>query len=129
MQQGSEEHLQYMREYSKKRYEQRIKDAIAFLGGKCTKCGVMEDLNFDHIDGSTKTANVTSITRSKEEVFWDEVRKCQLLCIKCHEEKTLTERGQESAKTAHGTLSSYRYCKCEKCTACWKEYMRNYRGK
>jgi len=64
-----------------------------------------------------------------EEVFDLEISKCQLLCKKCHEEKTLLDMGRVSAKITHGTLSSYRYCKCGSCKKAKSEYMRSFRKK
>lgn len=50
----------------------------------------------------------------------------QLLCRSCHEAKTLVDRGQESAKESHGTLSSYKYCKCNLCKKAKADYMSRY---
>jgi len=52
-----------------------------------------------------------------------------LLCKKCHEEKTLLDMGRVSAKITHGTVSSYRYCKCELCKKAKSEYMKVFREK
>lgn len=127
MRKGSEEYRQYIREYSKRRYEERIQAALTYLGGKCIKCGSTTNLEFDHIDRSTKIKSVTSLTRHKEEVFWTEVKKCQLLCSNCHDQKSYLEDPRPPARGSHGTLSSYQYCRCEECRAAFNKYKRELR--
>jgi len=61
------------------------------LGGACAKCGETEGLQFDHVDPSTKEAEIShiigwSIAKSEPEFL-----KCQLLCGPCHKEKTRIE--------------------------------------
>lgn len=65
--------------------------AKASLGDVCVKCGSDENIEFDHIDPSTKLGSIASMIDSKKEVFWTEVRKCQLLCRDCHVIKTRNE--------------------------------------
>lgn len=115
---------EYMRDYMLRRYHERMNQARAFLGGKCAKCGDVNDLELDHIDRSTKSFTIGSLWSVNKEKFWAEVRKCQLLCLKCHAEKTLVDLGQKSAKLTHGTLSSYRYCKCPDCKKAKADYMK-----
>jgi hypothetical protein len=58
------------------------------MGGKCISCGCKDNLEFDHIDPSTKSFNISSgYNKTKKELF-EELSKCQLLCNKCHLEKT-----------------------------------------
>ncbi len=104
-----------MQNYMKKRYHLRINQAKEQLGGQCVKCGTKENLQFDHIDPTTKTGTIAEIWSYKKDFFDEEIKKCQLLCDKCHEEKTLTDLNRVSAKNTHGTLSSYKYCKCDIC--------------
>jgi hypothetical protein len=61
---------------------------IERLGGKCVECGRTETLEFDHIDPSTKSFNIASGYSKPKEVLLAEVAKCQLLCNKCHIEKS-----------------------------------------
>ena len=61
---------------------------IEKLGGKCVECGCTEALEFDHIDPSTKSFNIAAGYTKPKEVLLAEVAKCQLLCNKCHIEKT-----------------------------------------
>lgn len=116
-------------EYLKKRYHKIRLEAINLLGGKCVKCGSKELLEFDHIDPSSKTINVSKILSMSLKDFWNEVSKCQLLCKACHLLKTITERGHKVAKGAHGTESSYRHCKCILCKEAHRNYYKEYEKK
>lgn len=59
---------------------------IEQMGGKCCKCGSKEDLVFHHIDPNTKSFNLgNSWTYSPKKVE-AEVKKCILICKKCHKE-------------------------------------------
>lgn len=75
----------YHREYYKRRRQQLIEEC----GGKCVVCGTTENLEFDHIDRTTKRDNVTRLlaTSSYEDAL-REAQKCVLLCKKHHIEKT-----------------------------------------
>jgi 5-methylcytosine-specific restriction endonuclease McrA len=98
---------------SKKQYREMTKSwAIAYLGGKCVSCGDTEDLEFDHIDPTTKSFSIGwSLNRTKK-YLEPELKKCQLLCAMCHAIKT-----SKQMKTAkHGTRSMYNNgCKCKEC--------------
>ena len=82
------------RNTSKIKRDKRRKILIERLGGKCVKCGSTENHQFDHIDPKTKKDRTycvsTMLTRSMERLIV-EADKCQLLCSKCHLEKTYTE--------------------------------------
>ncbi len=101
--------------YYRTYYRKRKKEAMARLGGKCSVCGTEENLEFDHIDPSTKTANLTHIVKGapRREA---EIKHCQLLCKPCHAEKT--------GKAKHGTGGMYRHHKC-RCALC-REVNRQY---
>jgi hypothetical protein len=58
------------------------------MGGKCVKCGCTEALEFDHIDPTTKSFNISAGYHKPMEVLEEELAKCQLLCVSCHREKT-----------------------------------------
>lgn len=83
------EYNKNMNVYMKKRYFDRRKRAIELLGGKCSDCGSMKRLEFDHVDPDTKSFPVAKAfagwawSRIKEELD-----KCQLLCYNCHKVKT-----------------------------------------
>jgi len=60
--------------------------AVAYLGGKCTKCGYdrcLAALGFHHRDPNEKDFQIGKVTRC-----WDKIRveldKCELLCVRCH---------------------------------------------
>lgn len=109
------------------RYNYIKEKYIRLLGGKCVVCSSKKCLEFDHIDPAKKEYDVTrkicsySYYRIKKELD-----KCQLLCEKHHNIKTLKEKGMLSAIGTHGTLSSYRWCKCDKCRKAKAAYMKVY---
>ena len=102
------------------------------LGGKCQHCGSIEDLEFDHIDPSTKIENVShpSMLDGKIEKFWVEVEKCQLLCEPCHRIKTKEEGSHcgghnKIEERPHGSGMKYEDgCRCKRCRT-WKRLYRN----
>lgn len=124
-----EKYNAYMKDYMLRRYHKRMQAAKDHLGGKCVKCGALNDLELDHIDRSTKSFTIGNLWSVNEKRFWEEVNKCQLLCMACHEQKTLIDMGQKSARLTHGTLSSYRYCKCAECKAAKSAYSKKMRMK
>jgi len=86
------------------------------LGGKCSKCGSTEGLEFDHIVPSTKEFTLATNWDTNPIRLLSELRKCQLLCKSCHVGKTLYERGLSFA--THGNSSFYmnQGCRCVPCT-------------
>ena len=120
---------EYMNTYMKERWRKRRMAAIEKLGGKCVICGIENDLQFDHIDPYYKTLALSDMPSASEENFWHEVSKCQLLCKECHKKKTLKDLGMKDAKNSHGTISSYRYCKCELCKKAKSDHSRAARTK
>lgn len=79
-------------ELNRKRRERKAthkKYMIDMLGGCCVGCGTTENLQFDHIDRTTKSCNVASLLAGKLEKLVEEAQKCQLLCETCHRHKTL----------------------------------------
>jgi 5-methylcytosine-specific restriction endonuclease McrA len=117
----------YMRKYMLRRYHERRRYAIKLLGGKCAKCGSRSKLEIDHIEPKKKSFSIGKLWSVSKKRFEAELRKCQLLCERHHSDKTLADKGQARARGMHGTLSSYRYCKCAKCRAANSEYGREYR--
>ena len=78
---------------SRIRYYENRRQCIDKLGGKCVECGTTEFLQFDHIKPSEKSFAISetlhfSPKKKKEVKFDEELDKCQLLCPKCHLEKT-----------------------------------------
>lgn len=88
---NKENYRQYLNTYMKKRWNKRRQLAITFLGGICVVCGADKNLEFDHIDPSTKVMTVARASSRSEDFFWNEVKKCQLLCNRCHKEKTRSD--------------------------------------
>ena len=79
-------------ELNKKRQDRKRKHRqylIEMLGGKCLGCGTTKNLQFDHIDRKQKLFCIGSSLASKLEKLIEEANKCQLLCEKCHQHKTL----------------------------------------
>jgi flagellar biosynthesis GTPase FlhF len=79
-------------EINKKRQDRKRKHKqylIKMLGGKCLGCGTTKNLQFDHIDRTEKSFCIGSSLASKLEKLVEEANKCQLLCEKCHQHKTL----------------------------------------
>jgi hypothetical protein len=78
--------------YEHNKYAERKSSAIEKLGGKCVRCGSTDNLEFDHIDETTKFANMSDIFRMRQELIDAKLDKCQLLCHNCHMQKTYEER-------------------------------------
>lgn len=118
-----------MNAYQRRRYEERKAKALALLGGRCAECGARDSLEFDHIDPATKSFVVTTKFAC---LSWDslkkELAKCQLLCTEHHKEKTLRDSGTVSGRDSHGTLTSYRYCKCDICRAAKSAHSKQYKA-
>ena len=113
----------YMAIYMLARYHSRMNEARKFLGGKCTKCGSKKNLQIDHIDRTKKGCDNDRAAFRSRSKFLEEMKKCQLLCRPCHTIKTVTvDLGRKMARGTHGTLSSYRYCKCRKCKDAASKY-------
>lgn len=73
----------------KKRYENRIKEAKEFLGGRCCNedCPTpYEKLEFHHVNPDEKLDTVTHLAKYSKERFWAEVEKCVLMCEYCHDD-------------------------------------------
>ena len=110
------------------RYHQRKREAFEILGGKCIDCGSTEKLEIDHKDHNQKAFSVNRMTSLSREKFLKELSKCVLRCNPCHIKKTvIVDRGQKLAGGTHGTLSSYRYCKCDLCKKAKADWWQQYR--
>lgn len=107
------------RSYQLEKYHRRMSEARKLLGGRCVVCGTTEDLEFDHIDPMSKLFTIAhGYARTN---FFEEVRKCQLLCSAHHIKKTgkqgdnpTTVSGNEGI---HGTGYTYtqKGCRCVLC--------------
>jgi hypothetical protein len=78
------------------------------LGGKCVECGCTETLEFDHIDPSTKSFNISAGYLKPIEVLEEELSKCQLLCNKCHIEKSKKDSKFRPKSCAGGRPLKYK---------------------
>lgn len=108
----------YMRAYQQRRYRRVMARIIRDLGGKCVTCGTRFFLQTDHIDKKTKKFNIsTGIYKKSKREVQEEVKKCQLLCRKCHREKGIREG--DVVEAGHGSFSMYARKKC-RCTLCVK---------
>lgn len=116
----------YMANYMLRRYHARRAEALAMLGGVCVDCGATKSLEFDHEDRSTKSFDVSKLWSTSRERFLAELEKCVLRCSTCHQLKSIVERGQTPARDTHGTLSSYRYCRCQLCKEAKRKHNREY---
>lgn len=70
------------------------------LKSGCVDCGYNKHhagLQFDHLPGFKKYANVASLTYRSREVLLEEISKCEVVCGTCHCIRTF-ERGQFSGK-------------------------------
>ena len=98
----------------KKREYQRLwlaKRRSDYLEDKCcVVCGATKSLEIDHIDPDLKSSHrIWSWSKERREA---ELAKCQILCYKCHKQKTILWR---EGQRAHGR-SMYRYgCRCDLC--------------
>jgi 5-methylcytosine-specific restriction endonuclease McrA len=88
---------------------------IESRGGCCEKCESIDRLEVDHIDGSLKTMNPTRIWSRTPEIQTKELANCQVLCYRCHKQKTSEERQIDNP---HGVYAKYKDgCRCADCRA------------
>ena len=114
---------EYMRKYMLERYHKRLKESKDKFGNICSKCENTNQLEFDHIDSSTKTFTIVKMWYVSEEKFAKELSKCQLLCKNCHIEKH---------RSSYHCGTPQRYwtgCRCSKCTKANTNHNREYKKK
>lgn len=119
----------YIRNYVREYRNKRRTYAYAKLGGRCVKCGSTDSLEFDHIDPTTKILTISKLWTASKTIFEEELAKCQLLCHKCHLEKTIANGDNYiPAPASHGSLTLYnRGCRCNECKIKYKNWKREYR--
>ena len=113
------------RVYNLKRYHTKRNYYIEMLGGECVLCGSKENLEFDHIDPTTKKLDVGKLLNYSKAVAEAELSKCQLLCKTHHIAKSRKEASVEHG----GGASGKKNCKCAPCRLRKAEYMKNYKRK
>lgn len=120
-----------MKKYMLERYHSRMNLARERLGGICCKCGSDKDLEIDHKEPRKKSFAIAKEWNKSLKHFLKEVDKCQLLCCRCHQIKTCEDNNKQFVKDTnkHGTLSTFRYCKCRLCKKAKADYMQEWRKK
>lgn len=111
---------EYMREYMARRYRARREAALVQLGGTCALCGATENLEFDHVDRTTKRGEISRLFSRGEARYKQELEKCQLLCSSCHRAKSAAEIAVDHG----GGLTGKRNCRCPLCGPLKKAYAR-----
>jgi hypothetical protein len=77
-------------DFQMERWKDRKRKAVQMFGGKCSKCGYDKNLSafdFHHIDANTKEYSWDSLRSRKWETIVFELKKCILLCCRCHREE------------------------------------------
>ena len=62
---------------------------LIMLGGRCVHCGSQEELQFDHVERTTKEYQIGDLWLGSLEKLLTEIFKCQLLCWPCHIKKSI----------------------------------------
>ena len=87
-----------------------IKSAVVdALGGTCHDCGGKFHpacFDFDHIEPSEKSANVSQLCGSSFDRAMQEAAKCELVCANCHRIRT-TKSEKVSSKIRSSRRSSH----------------------
>ncbi len=74
-------------EYQSRRWTERKKWAIAYLGGKCVDCGYDKHwvaFDFHHRDPEAKEFDWSKLKLRSKDIMIAELDKCDLLCCICH---------------------------------------------
>lgn len=113
MDRKSEAYRAWRRQWQRARAK-RLRDAWIAEHGPCQACGATTSLEIDHVDRSSKERKI-EWSRAKT-VLEKELLKCQVLCKRCHLEKTVTE---VPSRLVHGSSNMYRNgpCRCDLCRA------------
>lgn len=123
-----------MAEYMAARREKRRNSLIDLAGGKCNQCGTIEELEFNHLDRSTKLFNLSGAGLDKPWAkILEEAAKCELVCSTCHRKYTNEQFASGEIRPwndktdlpyEHGTVRMYqeRKCKCKLCVTAKRMY-------
>ena len=123
-----------MAEYMKARRLKRRQDLVNLAGNKCGVCKATDNLEFNHIDRSTKlmTLSGKGLDGNWERIL-TELGKCELLCHDCHLRKTKEQHKNKEIRPwnsnkhlpyIHGTVRTYSEiaCRCIDCKYAKKIY-------
>lgn len=116
-----------MREYMRKYRANKRLQCKATLGGKCVKCGSTSNLEFDHVDRTTKVDGIANLLTNSKETLELELKKCQLLCAPCHWKKSI--ESSDLVEAQHGVARGQLYkkgCRCNLCVEAAKIARRAY---
>lgn len=111
--------------------QRRRQRAKEHLGGRCVVCGTDADLEFDHIEPSTKVINISNaiVAHWSWERLLTELIKCQLLCAEHHRAKTKAEgdntgggRNRITHRPHGGGLRYGDGCRCTTCRRWRNDY-------
>lgn len=98
-------------------YAKRLK-AIEFLGGRCKICGNEEwyNLDFHHVKKKRYILSVLLNGGYRWSLIENELKKCELLCGNCHQEKHFIERNStDNRQISKKIYLSYKGDICEEC--------------
>lgn len=112
----------------------RLRQEWIDANGPCQECGSTERLEIDHIDPTTKDPDL----QVRNMWYWNKVRreaelvKCQVLCVPCHDAKTLLQNRKEACPQGHpytpeNIVTFPGRPNTRECRTCRNEYNRNLR--
>ncbi|MGL4998015.1 MAG: hypothetical protein ACRC5T_03425 [Cetobacterium sp.] len=120
--------------YMQKRRKGRREAILELSGNCCSICSSTENLEFNHVDRSTKLFVLSGkgLDKSWEKIL-AELDKCELLCRDCHLEKTRDQFARKELRPwndktdtpqIHGTVRAYTEinCRCNICKYAKKLY-------
>lgn len=105
---------EYHRQYNLERYHRIRSEYVEKLGGHCVDCATIDELEFDHVDPSTKEFDIGKLLNYAKAVRDAEIEKCELRCKPCHQKKT-SVNGDIPAVHHGGGLTGKRNCYCALC--------------
>jgi hypothetical protein len=123
-----------MAEYMKARRLERRQQLLVLAGNECRVCKSTDNLEFNHIDRSSKLITLSGKgLDGRWETILEELDKCELLCNNCHLDKTREQYRNKEIRPwndkkhlpyLHGTARCYseKACRCEECRNAKKLY-------
>jgi hypothetical protein len=87
-------------------------------------------LHLDHIDKRKKTMRAADVHSTNDKKVKKEKKNLQVLCVKCHKNKTHDAWDYAAPKPTHGYWMYRKHgCRCEKCINGYKEKLKEWREK